>query len=185
MYESYRGGIAEQRLESYPAGGVVTENLLYLSMWVAAGWLLAPIRWAAWPVATIAWALLVVVVQMLLKKHNCSGCYYYGKNCHLGWGKLSAWMCAQDSGDPKTGMRLSLFYIVSPPAILVAAIVVGLTLPVSVTHWVVLGVYVALNVASFPIRKKGCSGCAMRYVCPGSAARSRPPACMDGPGESR
>ena len=121
--------------------------------------------------ATILWAVLVVVVQLLLKKHNCSGCYYHGKACHLGWGRVSAWMCAPDSGDPKTGMRLSLFYVLSPPLILLTAVAVGLVLSVGITHWAVLAVYIGLNVGSFPVRKKGCRLCAMRRVCPGSAAK--------------
>ncbi len=172
MYESYRDGIAEGRREAFPATWIVAENILHLSTWIAAGWLLLPMRWSGWPVATIIWAVVVVLVQVLLKKHNCSGCYYYGKACHLGWGKLSAMMCAQDSGNPKTGMRLSFFYILSPPVILVSAIVAGLVWSVGTVHWIVLGGYVALNAASFPVRKKGCRLCAMRKVCPGSAIKS-------------
>jgi len=171
MYESYRDGIAEERREAFPASSIVAENLLHLSTWTAAGWLLLPVRWSGWPVATIAWAALVLLVQVLLKKHNCSGCYYYGKACHLGWGKLSAWMCAQDSGNPRTGMRLSLFYILSPPVILISAIAIGIVLNAGLIHWLMVGLYVALNAASFPVRKKGCSLCAMRRVCPGSAAK--------------
>lgn len=172
MYESYRNGIAEECRESFSIPWIMAENALHLSTWVAGGWLLWPIRLAGWPVATIFWFLLVVIVQTLLKKHNCSGCYYYGKSCHLGWGKLSALMCAQDSGNLETGMRLSLFYVLSPPIILVASIVVGLVWSVGIAHWIVLGVYVALNAISFPVRMKGCRVCAMRNVCPGSAAKN-------------
>ena len=171
MYESYRDGIAGERREAFSTSWIVGENLLHLLTWTAAGWLLLPLRWSGWPVATMAWALLVVVVQALLKKHNCSGCYYYGKACHLGWGKLSAWTCAQDSGSPKLGMRLSLFYVLSPPVILIAAIAAGVVMDVGPIHWVALGLYVALNAASFPVRSKGCRVCAMRKVCPGSAAK--------------
>ena len=172
MYESYRDGIAKDCRESFSIFWIVAENALHLSTWVAGGWLLSPIRLTGWPIATILWFILVVVVQTLLKKHNCSGCYYYGKSCHLGWGKLSALMFAQDSGDVKTGMRLSLFYVLSPPTILVASIVAGLYWGVGITHWLVLGLYVALNAVSFPVRKKGCRVCAMRNVCPGSAAKN-------------
>lgn len=172
MYESYREGIAEERRESFPPSWIVAENLLHLSTWVAAGWLLLPIQLSGWPIATMLWAVLVVAVQLLLKKHNCSGCYYYGKSCHLGWGRLSAWMCAQDSGNLKTGMKLSLFYVLSPPLILITSIVAGLVWTVEITHWLILGAYVALNAVSFPVRKRGCRECAMRKVCPGSAAKS-------------
>jgi len=125
MYQCYRDGIAEDRRETFPLHWIVGENLLHLITWVAAGWLLWPVRWAGWPVLTIAWAAIVLVIQILLKKHNCSGCYYYGKACHLGWGKLSAALFPQDSGDPKTGMRLSLFYVLPPPLVLAGGVLIG------------------------------------------------------------
>ena len=171
VYPDYQDKIAADHRESFPLAWVIAENLLHLSTWVVAGWLLWPVQVGGWPVATAAWAALVLVVQTLLKKHNCSGCYYYGQRCHLGWGKLSALMCAQDSGNLKTGQRLSLFYVVSPPVILVAAVATGLLLDVGTLHWVLLGVFIALNAVSFPVRAKGCGECAMREVCPGSAAK--------------
>ena len=75
------------------------------------------------------------------------------------------------AGNPNTGMRLSLFYIISPPVFLISGIFIGAFLDVGIWHWVVLGFYVLLNVVSFPVRMKGCGLCAMRMVCPGSAAK--------------
>ena len=98
MYKCYQEGIVNGT-ESFPLSWIIGENLLHVTMWVLAGSLL----WPVWtpsgiPLLTIAWAILVVVVQVLLKKHNCSGCYYYDKRCHLGWGKISSAMFEQDSG---------------------------------------------------------------------------------------
>lgn len=173
MYDCYRHSIAEDRSETYPLWWVVAENLLYLGTWVIASALLWPLQVGGWPVATWAWAAIVVVIQVWLKKHNCSGCYYYGKRCHLGWGTLAARLFEQDSGDLQRGMRLSLFYVVSPPLVLVAAVLLGLLQGVAVDHWILLGAYVVLNAASFPIRVKGCGRCAMRRVCPGSAVKPK------------
>ncbi len=171
MYSRYQNKIAADCRESFSISWILAENILHLSTWIIAGWLVWPVRLHGWPVATILWAAVVVAVQVLLKKHNCSGCYYYGKSCHLGWGKLSAWLFDQDSGDMQTGMRLSFFYILSPPIILLAAILEGIILDVETWHWILLGLYIALNAISFPVRKKGCRLCAMRNVCPGSASK--------------
>jgi hypothetical protein len=113
MYPHYQGKIASDCQQSCSTSSIVRENLLYLSIWFDAGWLVWPVRWNGWPVATMAWAAVVLFVQVLLKKHNCSGCYYYGKSCHLGWGRLASWMFRQDSGNLATGMKLSLFYLVA------------------------------------------------------------------------
>lgn len=172
MYPCYRDNIVEGK-ESFPLSWILSENLLHLAMWILAGALLWPI-WMplGLPVLTIFWAILVVVVQILLKKHNCSGCYYYDKRCHLGWGEISSALFAQDSGNPDIGMKLSLFYIVPPPLVLIVAIIFGATQHVSTIYWIMLALYVVLNGLTFPLRKKGCALCAMREVCPGSAAKS-------------
>jgi len=143
-------------------------------MWVLAGYLLWPI-WTSLglPLLTIIWAVLVVAVQILLKKHNCSGCYYYDKLCHLGWGKISSAMFKQDSGDPNTGMKLSLFYIVPPPVIFLTSLIFAIIKSPTFVYWFILALFVILNAAAFPLRKKDCSLCAMREACPGSAAKSK------------
>ena len=172
MYSSYQDKINMNCKETFSPVWIILENFMYFSMWIAAGWIVLPIQWRDLPLVTILWAGVVILIQVLLKKHNCSGCYYYGKPCHLGWGKLSGWLFKQDSGNLKTGMGLSLFYIIIPPVILVSGILTGILIDVTMWHWCILGVYLFLNVLMFPVRKKGCRICALRDVCHGSAAKS-------------
>ena len=173
MYNCYKDNIVDGN-ESFPLSWIIGENLVYLAIWVLAGYLLWPI-WTLFglPILTIIWAVLVVVIQILLKKHNCSGCYYYDKLCHLGWGKISSAMFKQDSGDPKMGMKLSFFYILPPPLIFLTSLIFAIIKSPTWAYWIILALFTILNVVSFPIRKEGCSLCAMREVCPGSAAKSK------------
>ncbi|MCJ7484344.1 MAG: hypothetical protein MUO31_15450 [Thermodesulfovibrionales bacterium] len=173
MYKCYQDNITAGE-ESFPLSQVIAENLFYLAMWVLTGYLLWPI-WTPFglPLLTIIWAILVVIIQVLLKKHNCSGCYYYDKGCHLGWGKISAAMFKQDSGNPKIGVKLSFFYILPPPLITLTALAFAIIKSPSWVYWFMLALFVILNAASFPVRKKGCGSCAMREVCPGSASKNK------------
>ena len=173
MYKCYQDNIVAGN-ESFPMSSIIGENILYLVIWALSGYLLWPI-WKLFdlPMLTIIWVVLVVVIQILLKKHNCSGCYYYDKLCHLGWGKISSAMFKQDSGDPKMGMKLSFFYILPPPLIFLTSLIFAIIKSPTWAYWIILALFTILNVASFPIRKKGCSLCAMREVCPGSAAISK------------
>ena len=171
MYPCYQNGIVKGR-ESFPLRWILGENALYLTMWFLAGVLLWPIwRPAGVPVLALAWAAIVVIMQVLLKKHNCTGCYYYDKWCHLGWGKLASAMFKQDSGNPDTGKKLVLFYIIPPPLLVLVALIFALTQQARMFYWSILALYVALNAVSVPIRVKGCRQCAMRGVCPGSASK--------------
>ncbi len=165
MYKCYQNNIASGR-EQFPLSWIAAENLLYLTMWILAGYLLWPIFN---PILTILWAVIVLVIQIMLKKHNCSGCYYYNKLCHLGWGKISSALFKQDSGDPEIGIKLSLFYIVSPPIILIISIIYEFLTSFTLSYGIAICIYVLLNVISFPIRKAGCGQCVMKKVCPGSA----------------
>jgi len=173
MYKCYQDKIVPGT-ESFSLAWIIGENLLHLTTWVLAGYLIWPL-WIPFglPLLTIIWAVLVVVVQILLKKHNCSGCYYYGKLCHLGWGKISSAMFKQDSGDLNIGMKLSLFYIVPPPVIFVAALIFAIIKSPVWVYWFILVLFLIFNAVSFPVRKKGCGLCAIREVRSGSAAKSK------------
>ena len=172
MYKCYQEGIVEGT-ESFSLSRIIGENLIYLAMWVLAGYLLWPVwKVTGLPLLTIIWALLVILIQILLKKHNCSGCYYYDKLCHLGWGKISSAVFEQDSGDYNTGIRLSLFYIVTPPLIFLTSLIFAIIKSPAVTYSIFLALYVILNITALLIRKIGCSVCAMRKVCPGSASKN-------------
>jgi len=128
---------------------------------------------SGWPLLPILWVILVVGVQVLLKKHNCSGCYYYDKLCHLGWGKISSAFFKQDSGDLKVGSKLSLFYIMPPPIILITSIIFDVVEKVLWMYWAFLVLYLVLNIVTFPLRKKSCGLCVMRQVCVGSAVKQK------------
>ncbi len=173
MYKCYQDNIVAGK-ESFPMAWVLGENLIYLTIWSLAGYLLWPI-WTlfGFPVLTILWILIVVVVQVLLKKHNCSGCYYYDKLCHLGWGKISSAMFKKNSGDPETGKKLSIFYILSPPLIFLSSLIYAVIKNPINSYWLGFAAFIILNIVSFPLRKKGCSLCTMREVCPGSAAKKK------------
>ena len=84
--------IFEQGLEEYPKVSIVLENLLMV-IWIAIGtlacWFLHPL------IAWIYLALAIIMVGVVLRKLVCTNCYYYGKWCHTGWGKLSALLFKQ------------------------------------------------------------------------------------------
>lgn len=173
MYKCYQDKIVGGT-ESFPMSRIIGENLFYITTWALAGYLLWPL-WTPFglPLLTIIWAFLVLVFQILLKKHYCSGCYYYDKLCHLGWGKISSAMFKNDSGNPKTGTKLSLFYIIPPPVILMTSLIYAIASKPNRIYWFVLGLFLIINTASFPVRKNSCSLCAMRDACPGSAVKRK------------
>ncbi|MBU4174734.1 MAG: hypothetical protein KKB90_02190 [Actinobacteria bacterium] len=165
QWEVYDGG-----LDEFPWWWVALENVQLLVYWgvgfLGMYWLKA----GAWPVASIVYAaFIVVVVGIALKKHNCSTCYYYGRWCHLGWGKLAAMMFARDAGNRDFGAKLSIAYPLIafiPPL----AMAVSLVIEFRTVVLVCLVVYLAWGMAQFAMRKRSCARCRIRYSCGGSAA---------------
>jgi len=69
-------------------------------------------------------------------------------------------------------MKLSLFYVLSPPVIFLTSFIFAIIKSPAWIYWFFLVLYVILNAASFPVRGKGYTVCVMREACPGSAAKS-------------
>ena len=77
-------------LETFPLLWVIGQNL-FLIIYFAVGFIgLYPLQLNNIPILSILFILYFLIVLIFtLRKHLCTHCYYYGKWCHCGWGKLS------------------------------------------------------------------------------------------------
>jgi len=114
------------------------------------------------------------MVYIVLRKLVCTNCYYYGKWCSIGWGKLAALFfkpgkvehfadCSGIKIAPATYGALTLI-----PVIL---LVVSLFRQFSAAKIIVLVLLLFISFYSGTVsRKKACTHCKMRLICPGSAS---------------
>jgi hypothetical protein len=164
--------IYKQGLESFPLSRVIFANVLML-VWIGLGTIAC---WFIYPV--VAWIYLaaaIIMVFVVLRKLVCTNCYYYGKQCALGWGKISALFfspgnieefstCAGVKAAPITYGLLTLIPLV--------LCIVALVQAVTALKVAVLVLLLAVSVYSGAIgRKVACTNCKMRLICPGSAAQ--------------
>ena len=162
----------EQGLEESPWTGVILGNLA-MALWIALGtaacWFLYPI--AAWLYLAAAVAMVFVVLRKLV----CTNCYYYGKRCHIGWGKLSAMLFRQGSIEKfstSVGVKLAPVTYGLMTLIPLALIIVALVQEVTAPKVVILVLVLLISAYSGAFsRKKSCATCKMRLICPGSAAK--------------
>ena len=80
--------------ESYPWWNVLIDNLVSYSTAVVGLYLLYLIH----PVLAILFFLYILYVERSIYKEGCIHCYYYGKVCHSGKGKLAKIFFKQGSG---------------------------------------------------------------------------------------
>lgn len=162
--------------EDYKKGYITFENVLIFSQIVLGSIILYPLKYAHIPFVSIIYVLFVVIMlAFVLRKHLCTHCYYYGKNCHCGWGKLSSALYNVRSGKYKFGGKLAaLTWGIS---ILLPLIAIPFLLYFELSYiqntaylYILFLAVVAINGY---FHAKDCKDCKMRYICPGSAAKKQ------------
>lgn len=161
-----------QGLEEYPRGYAFFGNLVML-LWIGVGtlgcWFLSP---------ALGWIYLIsalLIVYFVLRKLVCTNCIYYGRWCSIGWGKLAALMYRK--GDPEKfkksiGVRIAPITYGLLTLIPVVAIIISMMHEFKIEKAAVLLMILLIGAYSGTIsRKKSCSQCRMRLICPGSAVK--------------
>jgi len=163
--------IYKDGLECFPKSNIIFENICFLLNWGIGYYLLLPFEILGIPIISLIYLIVLIIMQILLKKHNCTNCYYYDKWCHLGWGKLTSKFFSKNSGDADIGMKLTFFYILQLPVILILSIIGGYIFGFSQNYIVMIIIFVIINIFQAAVlRKKGCKKCKARFYCKGSAA---------------
>ncbi|MCJ7745944.1 MAG: hypothetical protein MUP40_06630 [Actinobacteria bacterium] len=164
--------ICEEGLEEYPKVGILLGNLVMV-VWIALGTIACYFfnHIVAWVYLGVAVTMVFVVLRRLI----CTNCYYYGRWCPTGWGKLSALLFKK--GDiEKFGESLGLKLAPATYGLLTLTPLVLGTIS-AVQHFsamkpVVLAAILIIGFYSGYIgRKKACAQCKMKLCCPGSVAK--------------
>ena len=161
----------EQGLEEYPVKTVITANIAMLSLIFLGTILSAFYKLKAGVIFVIFAVIMVYVVLRIIICHNC---YYHGRLCPHGWGKIAAIFTKKGYtsrfGSSKALILAPLTYgiLIFAPIIMVS---VSMVTNFTFQKALLLTVFIFLGLLSTLIlRKKSCALCKMKYICPGSAA---------------
>ena len=108
MKEELKDKIFQEGKEFFSFWIILLWNIAFLLNWGIGFVLLIPFRINGIPIVSWIYLIILIIVQISLKKLNCTSCYYYGKWCYLGWGKLAALCFKKDSGNQEKGMKLAI-----------------------------------------------------------------------------
>ncbi len=155
--------------ERYSLLTVIVENTLILTWILTGGYLcktLFPIIGLIYLI--YGFSMVLVVMRILV----CRNCYYYGKLCHTGWGKLSSLYCKQGEitrfGCGFSGKIIPIFYASMTFIPLIMGII-SIAMKFSIFNLIILLIFFATAfLSSFSIRKKACVKCKMKEICQGS-----------------
>jgi hypothetical protein len=164
----------EKGLEKFPTSWIIGQNL-FLTFYFAMAFIgMYPLQIYRIPIVSLLFAIYIILMLVfVLRKHLCTNCYYYGKSCHVGWGKLSACLFKQKSGNYELGGKLAnvtwILVATILPIIGIGAVVIWKW--VSLYYTLLFIVFIVMSGLNFAIQKKSCEKCKMRFICPGSLAK--------------
>ncbi len=130
-----------------------------------------PLQIFKFPVVSTLYSLfLVIMLVFVLRKHLCTNCYYYGRRCSTGWGKV-ALLFNKNSGSYRLGIRLAGMTWGLATLIPIIGSAVSLFIAYSTAGIALLVLFVLLSPLNLLIHKRACERCKMRLICPASMAR--------------
>jgi len=126
--------------ESYPCWIVAVSNLLSVAIYLAGAYILYQLG-VIWPVIYL---IYIGWLEIRLMKKSCVYCYYFGKQCAFGKGKISSLLFKKESGRTPNRNKAGWKEII--PNLLVSAVplIVGVVLLILKFNWLLLAVTVLL-----------------------------------------
>ena len=106
--------------ENYPSGTILLSNALAVLIYATGITIVS--RLGFWPV--VPYVLYCIWVEYRVLKRSCVNCYYYGKSCGLGKGRICSLLFKQ--GDPEDFVNDEIAWLDVLPDFLVSSIPLAL-----------------------------------------------------------
>lgn len=164
----------EKGLENYPKPTAALTNILLLFWFGFAAYGMSTLKIEGLPIISILYlSFTLVMLVFVLRKHLCTHCYYYGKWCGSGWGKLSKCLFKEKSGSYEFGIKLAgmTWGLLTIIPIIAIPLAMFLYRGFLVNGGICLAGFIVIMIINQFGRKKGCSQCKMRYICKASAVK--------------
>jgi hypothetical protein len=158
----------EECFEKYPLEIVLISNFVSIVVYLIGAFIVYQIG-IIW---LVLYLIFILVLEFRLMSRHCVDCYYYGKTCAFGKGRISGMFFKK--GNRKSFCKGQMTWKDLIPDLLVSLIpmVVGIVLLVIDFSWSILGLIIALIVLtsvgnSFVRSRLACRYCKQRRIgCP-------------------
>jgi len=154
--------------ENYPFWIVILSNIVEFTVYGTGAFVIYKIGW----IWLILYVLYIVWLVIRLLRRSCVNCYYYGKVCAFGKGKLSSQFFKKGDANKFTQDKIRWKDIVPDIMVSLIPIVAGIILLVIDFNWLLLSMVLALLLLTFIgnglIRSSlACKYCRQREIgCP-------------------
>lgn len=159
--------MGEKCYESYPLWMVMLSNSLSISTYIIGAYIL----YGLGIIFTVLYVLFCLAMEIRLLRNGCTSCYYYGKTCAFGKGRLSSYFFKK--GDPSSFSNKEVSWYVVLPDFLVFLFPLagGIILLFNEFSWLIFLLIITILILSLGgnafIRSLTCKNCKQRDLgCP-------------------
>lgn len=125
--------------ENYPYWIIIVSNLLQLAIYTIGIIIIKPLG--------IIWLLIylayLVFLEIRLLRKSCVDCYYYGKRCAFGKGKLSSFFFKKGNKEGFTG-NLTWKDLLPDMLVAIIPIIIGIVRLIMDFNWILLSLIILL-----------------------------------------
>ena len=131
--------------EQYPPFIVILSNLVPILIYLIGAYILfqSGILWA------IGYVLVVVLLEFRLLGKHCVDCYYYGRTCAFGKGRLSSLFFKKGQPERFNQKTITAKDLIPDFLVFIVPVLAGILLLVQKFSWIILGSVVALLLLGF------------------------------------
>jgi hypothetical protein len=144
--------------ENYPARIVLASNLLTFAIYVLGAYIISLLGL----IPLLVFILYILLLEIRLVKGHCVSCYYYGKTCAFGRGRVSCLFFRKGNPDDFTRMSIRWYDLLPDLMVFIVPVIVGLGILVLHFDIIVLLVMILL----FVLGTFGNALVRMQFACP-------------------
>jgi len=131
--------------ENYPIATVIGSNLLSVLIYVIGAFILYKFS-LIW---VICYVLFILFLEFRLLSGHCVDCYYYGKTCAFGKGRLSSLFFQRGNPEKFSQKKITGKDIVPDFLVFIVPVLAGILLLIQEFAWTVLILIIALFLLGF------------------------------------
>jgi hypothetical protein len=154
--------------ENYPLATVIVSNLVSILIYVIGAYILSRLS----IFLAIAYVFFILIMEFRLLSGHCVDCFYYGKTCAFGKGRISSRLFPGGDSEKFTRMQITWKDIVPDFLVFIVPVIAGVLLLVQEFSPTILLLVTTLLLLGFPgnalVRGKlACRFCRQREIgCP-------------------
>jgi len=126
-----------EKYENYPAWIVLVYNLIAFSIYAAGLYL----SYLIWPWLALAFLAYAIYLEVAIYREGCRYCYYYGKICVAGRGKIAKFFMKK--GDPRKFTEKTVEFKDFIPTFLFSIMIIAAGIYLLIFRgfdWIILGI---------------------------------------------